>query len=317
LKKQLAAALFVVACAAALAAPRMTWCQAPQGGVGAPPAPAAAPAAAPAPAPTAADLPLMPDVISTYGHKVDHLFYIILGITLFMMVLVYVVFGYFLVRYRYQEGRKAKFSHGNNKLEVFWTVATSAVLIWLVFVQRETWIEIKEMDYSTLKDPYLVRLFGQQFNWHFVYPKTDGKFEPSELERVFENVNPVGLKDPSADVYKTTLLVPAGRPVVMEINSLGKYDQDTHKETLPVLHSFFSPNMRLKQDLIPFHPDKVWFQVLPDKLGTYEIVCAELCGLGHYTMRADMKVLSDDDLTKELGYDWKAHPATFEIPANK
>ena len=210
--------------------------------------------------------------------------------------------------------RKVIFTHGNNKLEIFWSAATAAILIWLVFVQRETWIEIKQKDYSTLKDPYLVRLFGEQFAWHFVYPGTDGQFEENDLKDVFAGINPVGLKDRSKDVYSQVLMVPENVPVVIELNSIGKYDQDSGKETLPVLHSFFSPNLRLKQDLVPFHPDNVWFQVKEGKKGTYEIVCAELCGLGHYTMRADMKVLSDGDLKTALGYDWKASPASFNKP---
>lgn len=273
--------------------------QAPAAG-GATPAPAAA-----APAPRS----MMGEVISTYGHKVDHLFFVILGITTFMLVLVFALFIWFCIRYRHQEGRRSKYTHGNNKLEWFWTTATAAILIWLVFAQRETWNEIKQRDLGSLDNAYRVRVFGEQFVWHFIYPGPDGTFEPSDDTRIFQGSNPVGLKDPKADKYASSLMVPAGVPVIVQLVSLGKYDQDTQKSTLPVLHSFFQPNVRIKQDLVPFHPGELWFQILPDKLGKYEIACAELCGLGHYTMRADMEVLSDAELQARLGYDWKAAPA--------
>ena len=273
----------------------------------------AAPAAAAAGGAGAAGVShsLMPEVISTYGDEVDRLFYIILAITLVMLVLVFALFGIFVVKYRYQEGRRAVYTHGSSKLEWTWTAATAAVLIWLVFAQRETWIKIKQADLDAFKNPYLVRVFGEQFVWHFVYPGSDGKFEPQDVKDIFQGVNPVGLKAPKNDVYKQSLVVPDDVPVILEINSLGKYDQDKQIETVGVLHSFFQPNLRLKQDLVPFHPAKIWFQVKKGKTGIYEIACAELCGLGHFTMRADMKVLGDDELNTELGYDWKATPAKF------
>src|SRR6185503_19854604 len=117
------------------------------------------------------------------------------------MVLVFALLIFFLVKYRYQEGRRTIYSHGNNKSEVFWTVATSAVLVILAFVQRATWEEIKQRDLSPegtkrIENPFLVRVFGEQFAWHFVYPGPDGQFEPASMDRVFANINPLGLRDP-------------------------------------------------------------------------------------------------------------------------
>lgn len=293
--------LLASAFTAALLIPNCLWAQAP----------AAPPGAAP-PATTRTSKGFLSEVISTYGQGTDDLFFVISWITGITLVVVFSLFFYFAIRYRYQEGRRARYVHGNTKLEWIWTAGTSAILIWLVFTQREAWDDIKLKDYSTLENPYLVRVFGEQFAWHFVYPGADGEFETSDLKNVFQGTNPVGLKNPRNDVYSSALVVPENVPVILELNALGKYDQDNQRVTaLPVLHSFFQPNLRMKQDLVPFHPGKMWFQILPGKLGKFEIACAELCGLGHYTMRADMEVLSDQDLATRLGYDWKAKQAKF------
>ena len=98
--------------------------------------------------------------------------------------------------------------------------------------------------------------------------------------------------------------------------SLGKYNLDTEIYTHPVLHSFFSPHLRLKRDLVPYNEGNIWFEVEAGKghVGKkFEIVCAELCGEGHSKMRADFEVLDEAGLLKALGYDWNAQPAT-EFP---
>ena len=274
-------------------------------------------AAAPAPAAAAASKPILPEVISTYGDAIDSLFFLISGITFVILVIVFGLFGYFVVKYRHQAGRRAVYTHGNNKLEICWTVATSLILVYILFVQKETWDNIKIKDLRTLEDrnPYLVRIFGEQFAWHFVYPGKDGAFQPNETKRIFAGVNPVGLVDAEKDVYSVSMMVPAGVPVIAEITSLPKYDPETGKEKHGVLHSFFQPNLRFKQDLVPYHPAKIWFEVKPGKTGKYEIACAELCGLGHYQMRADFYVLPDNELGERLGYDWKAVKARFPEPA--
>ena len=265
--------------------------------------------AAAAAAPEGPPPPLIPENISTHGAEIDGLFNLILIITSITMVGVLGLMAIFLVKYRYREGRKGAYTHGSHKLEVVWTIVTAVILIFIAFIQIDVWVKIKQ-DKPPEEDAFLVRVFGEQFGWHFVYPGADGKFEPNRLEDQFAGFNDLGLKNPQGDVIRPTLLIPKGKKVLLQINSLGKYDQNTQKETLAVLHSFFAPNLRIKQDLVPYHPGYVWFEAT--KTGTYEIACAELCGLGHYRMRADLKVLSDEELATALGYDWKNTPATFE-----
>jgi cytochrome c oxidase subunit 2 len=106
-----------------------------------------------------------------------------------------------------------------------------------------------------------VRAIGQQFTWHFEYAQPNGKKVTSDV-----------------------LYLPNNRPVYMKIN------------TLDVLHSFWVPAFRLKMDAVPGQTDYVRFT--PNRLGNYEVVCAELCGLGHATMRVRTTVLPSQDFTK-------------------
>jgi cytochrome c oxidase subunit 2 len=272
----------------------------------APPPAVAAPAAASAQ--PAASSGMMPEVISTYGQSVDDLWWLIVWITLVAFIAVEVLLVVFLIRYRHRDGRRASYTHGHRGLEVVWTVVTAGILVFIAIIQRSTWAHIKEELPGPEKNPLLVRVFGEQFNWHFVYAGADGKFETNREEDMFGEENPIGLKDPKADVYRRALLVPVDVPVILELNSLPKFEVNTGVREMPVLHSFFSANLRIKQDLVPYHPGKIWFQAT--RTGTFEIVCAELCGQNHYTMRADMKVMTADELKTALGYDWQAARAT-------
>ena len=263
---------------------------------------------------------LIPVDISTYGHMVDHLFYLILGITTVTLVLVMALMVYFLVRYRSRPGARAIYSHGSKRLEITWTTATAAILIFIALAQKRAWTHIKQ-EIPPAESSYLVRVFAEQFEWTFVHPGPDGTFEPNDpMENFFEGLNPLGLRDPAKDVVRKELVVPVNTKVILELNSTGKYERTNDpatgkefvKETTAVLHSFFSPNLRLKQDVVPFTTQRIWFEAT--KTGDYQIACAELCGLGHYKMGAKLRVMSDAEVNQALGYAWKApgaYPARF------
>jgi cytochrome c oxidase subunit 2 len=283
---------------------------------------AAAPAAAPvAPEAEAAEKPLlwMPEAISTYGQGVDDLFWLIFWITGVAWVIVMGLMLYFLIRYRHREGReKAHYTHGNNKLEVTWTLATVVILVFIGVVQlwgESGWFNIRISLPEMGKDTFPVRVYGEQFAWHFNYPGADGKFGEQRHGYIQAGINPIGLdrdgpgKD---DKVLPKLVVPEGKKVLIQLISLGKYNLDTEIYTHPVLHSFFSPHLRLKMDLVPYNEGNIWFEVEAGKGHAgkkFEIVCAELCGEGHSKMRADFEILDEAGLLKELGYDWNAQPA--------
>lgn len=132
-------------------------------------------------------------------------------------------------------------------------------------------------------NPFQVRVVGEQFAWNFQYPGADGKFGRLDPRLVNTATNVLGLDrggDPAAadDVVHGELHIPVDRPIIVEI---------TAKD---VIHSFFLPVMRVKQDAIPGMRIPVWFT--PTKEGIYEVACAQLCGNNHYSMRALMYVES-------------------------
>ena len=135
-------------------------------------------------------------------------------------------------------------------------------------------------------DELQVEVVGYQFGWIVRYPGKDGKFGKVDPNRIRRAINPLGLveEDPAAADDKfigDELHLPVGRPVRVILRSLD------------VLHSFSVPEMRVKQDIIPGYTGSTRFQ--PSRLGTYEIACAELCGLGHYMMRGQLVISSPED----------------------
>jgi cytochrome c oxidase subunit 2 len=135
-------------------------------------------------------------------------------------------------------------------------------------------------DFPDSKDAILVHAVGQQFNWNFHLPGPDGEFGKRDINLV-SNSNPLGLdaSDPAAKddlVVLGELHVPVNRPVIVETSSKD------------VIHNFDLPHMRAAQDAIPGQIIPMWFR--PIKTGTYEIVCGQLCGLGHYGMKGTLVV---------------------------
>jgi len=135
-------------------------------------------------------------------------------------------------------------------------------------------------DFPDPKDSIVVHAVGQQFNWNFHLPGPDGEFGKRDIHLV-SNSNPLGLdsEDPAAKddlVVLGELHVPVDRAIIVEASSKD------------VIHNFALPHMRAAQDAIPGQIIPFWFR--PIKTGTYEIVCGQLCGLGHYGMKGSLVV---------------------------
>lgn len=225
-------------------------------------------------------------VISSYGNDIDGLFTVIYWITCVAFLLVMGLLAFFLVKYRHREGRRAHYTHGNNALEIFWTSVPAIILIWLAFHSQTLWQKIR----GTMPpgDLHVVAV-GKQFNWLFFYPGPDGKLA------VHGTRGPDQAGPQSEDDLQVTgvLDVPVGKVVRLSVQS-----QD-------VIHSLFIPNMRMKQDALPGRSVEIWFKA--DRPGTYEIACAELCGMAHATMRAVLKVHDEASYAAWL----KEHPNAF------
>jgi len=128
-------------------------------------------------------LPWLPEDISTYGPQIDSLFYLIFWITSITFVLVQGALLVFLVQYRYRPGRQATYTHGNNTLEIAWTIAPSIILVVLALLSRGLWHEIKQ---SMPPSKYPVIVTAKQFNWDITYPGPDGQFGTSDDLRSWE-----------------------------------------------------------------------------------------------------------------------------------
>jgi cytochrome c oxidase subunit 2 len=198
----------------------------------------------------------LPENVSTFGVQIDRIFYLIYYITGITFVLVTVLLLAFIVLYRHREGRRATYTHGNTALEITWTIVPALILVMLGFMSKKQWDLIKE---TVPPSDIQVRVTGKQFNWEVLYPGPDGKFETSDDFQVDNDLH-----------------VPVNKVVHVLLHSKD------------VIHSFFVPQLRLKQDALPGREITVWFEAT--KPGTYEIPCAELCGFGHSGMKGSLIV---------------------------
>jgi cytochrome c oxidase subunit 2 len=224
-----------------------------------------------------------PPPISQHGLAYDAQFNRTLVVVGVIFVLAQFALGYVIMKFR-DDGRRAGYSHGNNKLETLWTSATAFLFLGLVLMGTKIWASV-HFDEAP-PDAMAVEVTSKQFAWSFRYPGPDGKFGRTDLKLVNDSAgNPLGLddKDPASkdDVVSASLKVPVGRPIKLILHSRD------------VIHNFFVRELRLKQDLVPGMEIPFHFQA--DQVGIYEVPCSELCGLGHFQMRTTLQVMSQAD----------------------
>jgi cytochrome c oxidase subunit II len=210
----------------------------------------------------------LPENVSTYGGDVDSLFYLIFYITGVAWILVQALMIVFLVQYRHREGRRATYTHGNTTLEIMWTIVPALILVMIGFLSKATWDKIRHTHPPSTN---VVEITAKQFNWEILYPGPDGKFQTGD-DKMIEN----------------DLHVPVNQVVRVRLKSKD------------VIHSFFVPQFRLKQDAVPGRTIEVWFEAT--KPGKYELPCAELCGFGHSGMLGHVTVQTAEEFqawTKE------------------
>lgn len=211
---------------------------------------------------------------STQGVEIDRLFTTTLIVTGFVFVLVHLVLALFV--WLGGRSRTAAHWHDHRTLELTYTLAPAAILVTLISMGAVVWTRIHT---PAPPDALVVEVRAEQFGWVFRYPGPDGRLgrtDPTLITRT----NPLGL-DP-AD--------PAGRDdvVTRELHLVGDRPVHVRLRSKDVLHSFFVPAFRVKQDAVPGMTIDLVFQ--PTTPGTYELACAELCGVGHYIMRGKVVV---------------------------
>ena len=204
---------------------------------------------------------MMPETVSTYGPAIDQMYYVILVITGVIFFLTEGILIAFLFKYRHKEGRKAAYIHGSTKAEVVWTVATFLIVLGIALASKSSWDLVKNpANFPT--DAMQVMVTAKQFEWNVTYAGADGR---------------LGTADDLTS--RNQLHVPVNQAVWVNLRA-----ED-------VIHSFFIPAFRLKQDAVPGKEIPVWFEAT--KMGEYPLGCAELCGLGHYRMRGTVFVHSE------------------------
>ncbi len=203
---------------------------------------------------------LMPETASTFGPAIDSLYYVILWITGIVFFATEITLVVFLVKYRHKEGRKAAYIHGSNQAEVIWTITTFLIVMGLAIYSKGLWDEIRGPA-AIPANAMTIDVLAKQFEWNATYPGPDGQ---------------LGTGDDF--VSRNVLHIPVDQPVRVNLQA-----ED-------VIHSFFLPEFRVKQDAVPGMNIPVWFEAT--RTGEFTLACAELCGLGHYRMKGSITVHS-------------------------
>lgn len=228
-----------------------------------------------------------PKTITEHGPQVDQQFLITIMVVGIAFVAAQIGLGYMIWRYRanaQNKDERALYTHGNNRLEVLWTVITAVVFIGLAVMGQRVWAHLRFSEASA--DAFQVEVVGQQFAWNAHYPGPDKKIGHTDPTLIDDQDNPIGLdkKDAAArdDIVGTTVVLPVNREAELILRSKD------------VTHSFWVPQLRFKQDLVPGMQIHVHFK--PVNVGQFQLACAELCGMTHYKMQGTLLVLPQDEL---------------------
>ncbi len=218
-------------------------------------------------------------------------------ITLIITGIVFIAINFFIafavIKYRHDKNRKSKYEPENKKLEVWLTAITSVGIIAMLapgLVVYSDFVNVPE-------EASVVEVVGQQWSWSFRFPGADNQLGKSAIEHISID-NPFGIDplDPngSDDVLVTgnRLILPLDQPVKVLMRSKD------------VLHNFYVPQFRVKMDMVPGTVSYIWFT--PTKVGEYEILCAEFCGIGHFNMRGYVEVREPQDFDT-----WIQQQSTF------
>jgi cytochrome c oxidase subunit 2 len=216
----------------------------------------------------------LPENASTYGADVDGVIAAIWYTTLAWFFLTFGTLAVFLIRYRRRPGRRAAYVRGERLGEALWLLIPVAVVLvldlWLDVRGAPVWARIKiEQPRTELS----LQVTGKQFNWEVLYPGPDGRFGT-----------------PDDRLFLDELHVPVNRPVRIVLRSRD------------VIHSFFLPNFRMKQDAVPGRAIEGWFEAT--KPGRYELPCAMLCGFGHSGMKAYLYVHPPEEYEQWVRAQW-------------
>ncbi len=220
-------------------------------------------------------------IASNWG-MIDDTLTITFAVTGFVFVVVNLFLAYSIYKYRYRKDRRASYEPENKKLEWWLTAFTTIGVVAMLAPGLFVWAKYVEVP----EDAMLVEAVGQQWRWTYRYPGADGILGTVDTRNVNAK-NPYGLNedDPNGQddilVSGPEIHLPVGGPVKVVLRSKD------------VLHDFYVPEIRAKMDLVPGMITYFWFT--PTRTGGFDVLCAELCGSGHYNMRSRMIVEEENE----------------------
>jgi cytochrome c oxidase subunit 2 len=237
----------------------------------------------------------LPLAISGHSAAIDRQFTVTMIVIGVGFLLAHIALGYVVWRFRASGNERAAYLPGNARVEIGLAVITGAAFITLAVTGQRVWAQLRLN--QPQPEAVQVEAVAQQFQWNFRYPGPDGKFGRTDPKLYQDAINSIGARpgplgidpnDPAGkdDVVTTALAAPVGRPINLTLRSKD------------VIHDFFVPALRLKQDAVPGMKINIHFTA--NREGRYEIACAELCGMFHHQMRAYLDVKSARDFEEWL-----------------
>jgi len=232
-------------------------------------------------------------IASNWGY-IDDTIIITFWITGVVFVAVILFMAYCVLRFRHRPDQRAEYQPENKKLEWWLTGLTTIGVAGMLAPGLFVWNQYVTVPENAAR----IEVLGQQWQWSFRFPGKDGKLGTSSVRNITDD-NPFGVnpKDPNGRddvlVNDSELHIPLHQPVKMLLRSID------------VLHDFYVPEFRAKMDMVPGVITYFWFT--PIRTGTFDILCFELCGVGHYAMRGQVVVQEESDFKA-----WLNEQETFE-----
>jgi cytochrome c oxidase subunit 2 len=226
-------------------------------------------------------------IASNWGY-IDDTIIITFWVTGVVFVAVLLFVAYCVFRFRYQKGKRAAYQPENNKLELWLTGLTALGVVVMLTPGLFVWNQFVTVP----EDAAEFEVMAQQWQWSYRFPGKDGVLGTTSIRNIDDD-NPFGINPNDTDGQDDILIddaelhLPLDRPVKVLLRSID------------VLHDFYVPQFRAKMDMVPGAVTYYWF--VPTRTGTFDVLCFELCGLGHHDMRGTVVVEAESDFEAWLG----------------
>ena len=231
-------------------------------------------------------------IASNWGY-IDDTILITFWVTGVVFLAVVLFMAYCIYRFRYQENKRAEYNPESKKLEWWLTGLTTLGVVVMLTPGLFVWNQFVTVPEGAAE----FEVMGQQWQWSFRFPGKDGALGTTNARKINED-NPFGIdpKDPNGQddilVEGGELHLPVNQPVKVLLRSID------------VLHDFYVPEFRAKMDMVPGAVTYFW--LTPTRTGTFDILCFELCGMGHHDMRGNV-VVEEESAFQE----WLNEQTTF------